>query len=56
MRKRYRFSNAAKCYEHTPDKVLENENVKILWDFPAQTNCNLEYNKPDILIADKKTR
>ena len=30
MCKRYIFSNAAKWYKHTSEKVLENVNVKIL--------------------------
>ena len=55
MYKRYRFSNAAKWYEHTPEELLENDNVRILWDFSVQTDCKLEHNKPDILIVDKQT-
>ena len=54
MCKRYRFSNAAKCYDHTQEKIIENENLKILWDFSAQTSHSLEYNKPDILNVDRK--
>ena len=55
MCKRYGFSHAAKWYEHTPEKVLENDNVNILCDFSVQTNRKLEQNKPDILIVDKQT-
>ena len=55
MCKRYEFSNAVKWHEHTPEKVLENDNVRILWDFSVQTNCKLEHNKADILIVDKQT-
>ena len=36
-------------------KVLENDDVKILWDFSVQTDHKLEHNKPDILTVDKKT-
>ena len=52
--KRYRFSNAAKWYQHTPEKLLENDNVKILWFFSVQTSHKLEHNKPDNLIIDKQ--
>ena len=50
MCKRYMFSIAANWYEYTPEKVLENDNVKILWDFPAQTNCKI--NKINSLRKD----
>ena len=55
MCKRYGFSNAVKWYEHTLDNMLENDNLKILWDFSVQTNQKLEHSKPNILIVDKKT-
>ena len=32
-------------YEHTPEKVLENDNVKILRDFSTQTNHKLEHKQ-----------
>ena len=40
MFKRYRFSNAAKWYEHTPDKVLENDNTAgLLCTYQSQTGA-----------------
>ena len=38
-----------KWYIHKPEKVLESENCKILWDFPIQTDKILEHNRPDII-------
>ena len=35
--------------------MLENDNLKILWDFSVQTDRKLEHNKPDILTVDKRT-
>ena len=52
MCKKYGFSNAAKWCEQTPE--LENNNVKILWNFSIQTDHKLGYNKPSILIVDKQ--
>ena len=37
-----------------PEKLLENDNVKILWFFSVQTSRKLEHNKPDNLIVDKQ--
>ena len=32
---------------------MENEAVKILWDFHVQTDNNIEHCRPDILIVNK---
>ena len=34
-------------------KVIENETVRILWDFHVQTDKNIEHCRPDILIINK---
>ena len=47
---------AEKWYIHKPEKVLESEDCKILWDFPVQTEKSLEYNQPDITVIDKKSK
>ena len=41
-------------HTHTPDKLLEIDNVKILWDFSVETDRKLEKNESDILIVDKQ--
>ena len=50
------FSKAEKWYIHQPEKVLESENCKILWDFPKPTEKTLEHNQPDITVTDKKSK
>ena len=55
MCKRYGFPTGAKWCEHTTQRVLENNIIKILCDVSAQTDHKPEYNKPDI-IADNQTR
>ena len=53
------FPHTEKSYEHSIDqdkKVLENEGVKLLWDFSIQTEGKINHNKPDILLLDKKTK
>ena len=49
------FSKAEKWYIHKPEKVLESESCKILWDFPIQADKTLEHNRPDITVIDKKS-
>ena len=55
MCKRYGFPTRAKWYEQTPERKLENESAKILWDSPVKTDHKLIRNKPDILNVDKET-
>ena len=45
-----------KGYEHEPERVLENENYKILWDFSIQTDHVIEARRPDLVVVDKKER
>ena len=37
-------------------KVLENDEVKLLWDFSIQTDRRIEHNKPDIVVLDKRKK
>ena len=48
-----------KSYEHFVDKemaVLENEKVKLLWNFSIQTEIKIDHNKPDLVLLDKKEK
>ena len=39
-------------YKHTPEKVIETDEVKLLWDFPIQTDDKLDHNRPDIVVVN----
>ena len=57
--KKFGFACTEKYYEHfveTKMKVLENDEVKLLWDFSIQTEKRIEHNKPDIVVLDKKQK
>ena len=46
-------------YEHVVQKemrVLENERIKILWDFPIQTEAKIDHNRPDIVLVEKSEK
>ena len=55
LREKWGFSKADKWYIHKPEKALQSENCKILWNFPIQTDNTLEHNRPDITVIDKKS-
>ena len=50
------FPTETKCYEQTPETVLENFNAKILWDFCMQTNHKLVHNNSVIITVDNETQ
>ena len=41
---KWEFNKAEKWYIHKPEKVLESEDCKIVWDFPIQTDKNLGHS------------
>ena len=45
-----------KWYEHEPERVLENEDYTVLWDFSIQTDHVIEARRPDLVVVDKKER
>ena len=56
---KFGFSCGSKNYEHFVDNtiaVLENEAVKLLWDFSMQTESKIEHNRPDIVVIEKKSK
>ena len=41
-------------WEHNEERVLETDDVEILWDFKLLTDKHLAHNIPDITIIEKK--
>ena len=37
-------------YDHSPDAVMENDPVKLLWNFGIQTDQHLDQNRSDIVV------
>ena len=42
-----------KWYEHAPDSVSENDEVKLLWDVNIQCAHVIEAGRPDIVVVNK---
>jgi hypothetical protein len=45
----------ADWWKETPQPVMENENVKLLWDFDIQTDRTITARRPDIVVQYKRT-
>ena len=44
------------CKKHVPEQVLENDHVKIYWDFPFQLYLRISHYRRDIVIFIKKDK
>ena len=51
---KFGLERANKWYEHEAAGVVENEEVKILWDFMIQCDRMVKHRKPDIVLIHKK--
>ena len=43
-------------YEHAPEDVVENEEVKILWDVMIQCDREIKAKKLDVVVVNKNER
>ena len=43
-------------HEHNPQRVIENDNCKILWDFTIQTDHHITARRPDIVVVKKNDK
>ena len=50
----YGFKRNKNWYDHHAEPVLENNDVKILWDFNIRTDRIIEARRPDIVVVDKR--
>jgi hypothetical protein len=46
----------SRWYKHNPPPVIENDQGKVLWDFPIQPGRSIPENRPDIVIRNKMNR
>ena len=51
---KYGIDRSEKWYEHQPERVVENESFKILWDMSIQCDHIIATRKPDIVVVEKE--
>ena len=57
--KKFGFECDDKYYNHIvtrENRVLENDEVLLLWDFSIQTETRIDHKKPDIMLKNKKEK
>ena len=52
---KYNLKRSEKWYEHAPEDVVENEEVKILWDVMIQCDSEIKAKK-NIVVMNKNER
>ena len=53
---KYNLKRSEKWYEHAPEGVVENEEVKILWGVMIQCDREIKAKKPDIVLVNKNEK
>ena len=51
--KKFGLVGEVKWYNHKPASVVENDRIKILWDFNIQTDHVIQHRRPDIVVLYK---
>ena len=53
---KYNLERKEKWYEHCPEGVVEDDDVKLIWDINIQCNNVMEARRPDLILVDKKAK
>ncbi|XP_072171997.1 uncharacterized protein [Diadema setosum] len=53
MAENIKYHVRALWYTHEPQKVSENDHVKILWDIDVQTDNVIQHRRPDIIVVER---
>ena len=56
MCRKFQFDHTSKWYIHNPAPVLENDTLKLLWDFNILTDHLIPARRPDLIIINKEKK
>ena len=51
---KYNLERTERWYEHCPNGIVENDDVKLIWDINIQCDNIIEARRPDLILVDKK--
>ena len=54
--KKHNRERKEKWYEHCPEGVVEDDDVKLIWDINIQCDNVMEARRPDLILVDKKAK
>ena len=50
MQKKFGLEHPEKWYDDKVETILENARVKFMWDMKLQTDKEIEFSRPDIVV------
>ena len=53
---RHNFERKEKWYEHCPEGVVEDDDVKLIWDINIQYGIVMEARRPELILVYKKAK
>ena len=53
---KHNFERKEKWYKHCPEGVVEDDDVKLIWDINIQCDNVIEARRPDLILVDKKAK
>lgn len=56
LAKKFGFPASNQWYQHRAEPTIENEKVKLFWDFNIYTDHVIEARRPDIVLVNKETK
>ena len=54
--KKHNLERKEKWYEHCPEGVVEDDDVKLIWDINIQCDNVIEARRPNLILVDKKAK
>ena len=53
---KHNLERKGKWYEHCPEGIVEDDDVKLIWDINIQCDNVTEARRPDLILVDKKAK
>ena len=53
---KHNLERKEKWYEHCPEGVVEDDDVKLIWDINIQCDNVMEARRSDLILVDKKAK
>lgn len=56
LSKRHNLPHSERWYQHRAEAVVENDDIKLLWDFDIHTDKVIQARRPDIVVVKKRDK
>ena len=56
MWKKHNLERKQKCYEHWHEGIVEDDDVKLIWDINIQRDKVVEARRPELFLVDRKAK